>query len=58
MWSGNREGNKPYLEGMNTLLKHGADPGLKFKINDESQSALELAKSRGLDEVVALLEGR
>lgn len=49
------EANKTYLESVKVLLKHGANPNLRFRQNNNNRSAIELAMSRGLDRVVALL---
>ena len=52
---GETEANKTYLESVKVLLKHGANPNLRFRQNNNNRSAIELAMSRGLDGVVALL---
>jgi ankyrin repeat protein len=52
---GETEANKPYLESVKVLLKHGANPNLRFRQNNNNRSAIELAMSLGLDGVVALL---
>jgi ankyrin repeat protein len=60
MQRGDTVGNQPYLESLKLLLKHGADPNLRFiqNNNNKNQSAIELAVSRGLDDVAALLKKR
>ncbi len=55
---GETEANKPYLRCVKVLLKHGANPNLRFRQNNNNRSAIELAMSRGLEEVVALLNNR
>ena len=55
---GEVEANKPYLHCVKVLLKHGANPNLRFRQNNNNRSAIELAMSRGLEEVVALLNNR
>ena len=55
---GEIEANKPYLRCVKVLLKHGANPNLRFRQNNNNRSAIELAMSRGLEEVVALLNNR
>ena len=52
---GQAEANEPYLESIKVLLKYGANPNLRFRQNNNNRSAIELAMSRGLIEVVALL---
>jgi hypothetical protein len=59
MERGDTVANQPYLESLKLLLKHGADPNLRFtQNNNNSPSAIELAVSRGLDDVVALLKAQ
>ena len=52
---GETEANEPHFQSMKLLLEHGADPELRFTQNGNNRNAFELAKSRRLDEVVALL---
>ncbi len=55
---GQVERNEPLLASIKLLLKHGADPNLRFRHNNNNRSAIELAMSKGMADVVALLNKR
>ena len=56
---GQAERNEPLLASIKLLLKHGADPNLRFRHNNNNnRSAIELAMSKGMADVVALLNKR
>ena len=55
---GQDERNKPLLASIKLLLQHGANPNLRFRHNNNNRSAIELAMSKGWDEVVPLLNKR
>ena len=48
--------NQVYLDLIKVLLKHGADPMLRFTQGDQELNALEYAADRGLDQALALLK--
>ena len=55
---GQAERNDPLLASIKLLLKHGANPNLRFRQNNNNRSAIELAMNKGLDDVVNLLNKR
>ena len=48
--------NQVYLDLIKVLLKHGADPMLRFTQGDQELNALEYAADRGLEQALALLK--
>lgn len=47
-----------WAEGVQILLRHGADPALEAVGDGMNYSPLEVAREKGYDDIVALLEGQ
>ena len=57
--AGQVERNEPLLASIKLLMKHGANPNLRFRNNNNNnRSAVELAMSKGMADVVTLLNRR